>query len=264
MQLYSTERKLSQLIEGHAAAFTQFKLAANLEKSSLLCFASGTGNGGKLTVFELGKPPAGNQPFDKKVVFSLHFFSPQAKYDYPVAMQISDKLDIIYLITKNGYIHLYDIETGTCIYRNRIWNSNMFVTAPYGPTSGIIGVNCLGHVLSVCVDEETIISYMTNSLQKPNLALKIAARINRPGVKEDTHSRRPVTPTAPEYFEEDRDDLRENDVCVICMTERKFYAIIPCGHLLFCESCSKSVMQNVQALCPLCRGKINSTIRIYS
>src|SRR2546421_4504074 len=108
MQLYSIERKLSHPIEGHAAAFTQFKLAANPEKSSLLCFASRTTTGAKLTVVEFGEPPAGNQPFTKKVVDV--FFSPQQQYDFPVAMQISDKFDIIYLITKWGYIYLYDIE----------------------------------------------------------------------------------------------------------------------------------------------------------
>ena len=180
-------------------------------------------------------------------------------------MQISHKFDIIYLITKYGYVHLYDIETGTCIYMNRLCDSAMFVTAPYVSTSGIIGVNRVGQVLSVCVDKETIISYITNTLQKPDLALKITARIDRSRAEENTHSRRPVTPTAPEYFEieEDRDDLPENNTCIICMTKRKFYAIMPCGHLLFCESCSKSVIQNVKALCPLCRGKINTISRIY-
>ena len=261
MQLYSTELKLSQPIEGHTAAFTQFKLTANPEKSSLMCFASRTTTGIKLTVFEFGEPPAGNKPFPEKDMDVI--IPSQAQNDFPVAMQISHKFDIIYLITKYGYIHLYDIETGTCIYMNRIWDSAIFVTAPYSSTSGIIAVNLVGQVFSVCVDEETIIPYITNSLQKPELALKIAARINRPGIEENTHSRKQVTPTAPEYFEENRDDLRENDVCVICMTERKLYAIIPCGHLLFCESCSKFVMQNVKALCPLCRGEINSINRIF-
>lgn len=61
-------------------------------------------------------------------------------------MQISDKYDIIYLITKYGYIHLYDLETGTCIYMNRISGDTIFVTAPYEATSGIIGVNRKGQV----------------------------------------------------------------------------------------------------------------------
>lgn len=76
------------------------------------------------------------------------FFPPEAQNDFPVAMQISTKYDIIYMITKYGYIHLYDLETGTCIYMNRISGDTIFVTAPYEPTSGIIGVNRKGQVSS--------------------------------------------------------------------------------------------------------------------
>ena len=68
---------------------------------------------------------------------------------------------MLYLITKYGYIHLYDMETGACIYMNRISAETIFVTAPHEPTSGIIGVNRKGQVLSVSVDEETIIQYIT-------------------------------------------------------------------------------------------------------
>ena len=92
----------------------------------------------------MGQAPTGNQPYPKKAVDV--FFPPEAQNDFPVAMQISEKYDIIYLITKYGYIHLYDIETGTCIYMNRISADTIFVTAAYEPTSGIIGVNRKGQV----------------------------------------------------------------------------------------------------------------------
>ena len=60
--------------------------------------------------------------------------------------QISVKYDVVYLITKYGYFHLYDIETGTCIYMNRISGDTIFVTAPHESTDGIIGVNRKGQV----------------------------------------------------------------------------------------------------------------------
>ena len=59
---------------------------------------------------------------------------------------MSEKYDVIYLITKFGYIHLYDIETGTCIYMNRISGETIFVTAVHDASSGIIGVNRKGQV----------------------------------------------------------------------------------------------------------------------
>lgn len=48
MQLYSVERKCSQPIEGHAAAFAQFKMEGNHEPSTLFCFAVRTQQGGKV------------------------------------------------------------------------------------------------------------------------------------------------------------------------------------------------------------------------
>ena len=61
MQLYSVDRKVSQPIEGHAAAFTQHKAEGNSNESNLFCFAVRTPAGGKLHVIEVGAPPAGNQ-----------------------------------------------------------------------------------------------------------------------------------------------------------------------------------------------------------
>lgn len=48
MQLYSTERKVSQPIEGHAAAFATLKMESNPEQSTLFCFAARTAQGGKV------------------------------------------------------------------------------------------------------------------------------------------------------------------------------------------------------------------------
>ncbi|XP_037935596.1 clathrin heavy chain isoform X2 [Teleopsis dalmanni] len=182
MQLYSVERKVSQAIEGHAASFAMFKMEGNKELSTLFCFAVRSANGGKLHIIEVGATPAGNQPFPKKSVDV--FFPPEAQSDFPVAMQVSSKYDVIYLITKYGYIHLYDLETATCIYMNRISADTIFVTAPHDVSGGIIGVNRKGQVLSVTVEEEQIIPYINTTLQNPDLALRMAVRNNLSGAEE--------------------------------------------------------------------------------
>lgn len=48
MQLYSVERKVSQPIEGHAAAFVQFKVDGNPQPSTLFTFAVRGAQGGKV------------------------------------------------------------------------------------------------------------------------------------------------------------------------------------------------------------------------
>lgn len=48
MQLYSVDRKVSQPIEGHAAAFGDFKVEGNTKPSTLFCFAVRSQAGGKV------------------------------------------------------------------------------------------------------------------------------------------------------------------------------------------------------------------------
>ncbi|XP_073724195.1 clathrin heavy chain 1 [Misgurnus anguillicaudatus] len=182
MQLFSVDRKVSQPIEGHAAAFGVYKLEGNPNPSTLFCFAVRGQAGGKLHIIEVGQPQAGNQPFTKKAVDV--FFPPEAQTDFPVAMQVGAKHGVIYLITKYGYFHMYDLESGTCIYMNRISAETIFVTAAHSSTSGIIGVNKKGQVLSVCVEEENIVKYVTSVLQNPELALRMAIRSDLSGAEE--------------------------------------------------------------------------------
>ncbi|KAL0626001.1 Clathrin heavy chain 2 [Plecturocebus cupreus] len=85
MQLCSVDQKVSQPIEGHAAAFAEFKIEENAKPSTLFCFAVRNPTGGKLHVIEVGQPAAGNQPFVKKADV---FFPPEAQTDFPVAMQV--------------------------------------------------------------------------------------------------------------------------------------------------------------------------------
>jgi clathrin heavy chain len=120
--------------------------------------------------------------FTKKAVDV--YFPPEATNDFPVAMQVSKKHGIVYLVTKYGFIHLYDLESGACIYMNRISGETIFVTAEYETTHGIIGVNKKGQVLSVNVDESTVIPYILTTLNNTELAFKLASRANLPGADD--------------------------------------------------------------------------------
>lgn len=84
-------------------------------------------------------------------------------------------------MTKQGYVHLYDIESGTRIYSNRISSDTVFVTCEYTTTGGIMGINRKGQVLSVSVDDANLVPYVSNQLQNPDLALKLAVRCDLPG-----------------------------------------------------------------------------------
>jgi hypothetical protein len=81
---------------------------------------------------------------------------------------------IIYLVTKYGFIRLYDLESGVCLYMNCISGETIFVTAELEATSGIIGVKKRGQVLSVSVDEQAMVPYILNVLNNTELTVKLA------------------------------------------------------------------------------------------
>ncbi|TID27777.1 clathrin heavy chain [Venturia nashicola] len=178
MQLYSKARGISQAIEGHAAAFGTIRLEGVASDTKLFTFAVRTATGAKLHVVEVDHVQ-GQPVFAKKNVDV--YFPPEAINDFPVAMQVSHKYKIIYLVTKYGFIHLYDLETGTCMFMNRISSETIFVTAPDAQSQGIVGVNRKGQVLSVSVDENSIIPYLLQNPANGELAYKLASRAGLPG-----------------------------------------------------------------------------------
>ena len=100
MQLYSKEKNVSQPIEGHAAAFADLTVEGGSTPSTLFTFAAKTSAGAKLHVIEVapGTKAEGTPPFGKKNTDI--FFPPEAAQDFPVAMQISQKYSVVYMVTK--------------------------------------------------------------------------------------------------------------------------------------------------------------------
>ncbi len=184
MQLYSIARNVSQPIEAYAAVFAKLPSKPGQAPYSVLSFASRTPTGAKLHVVEVpgSESAEGRLPFTKRAVDIV--YAPDAPGDFPVAMQVSPKYSVIFLVTKHGYIHLYDLETAACISMYRISSDTIFATAPYESTSGIIGVNRKGQVLTVSVDEKNIIPYICNTLQNPALGVSLASRGNLAGADD--------------------------------------------------------------------------------
>ena len=56
-------------------------------------------------------------------------------------MQISDKYGLVYVITKLGLLFVYDLETATAVYRNRISPDPIFLTAPAPGIGGFYAIN---------------------------------------------------------------------------------------------------------------------------
>lgn len=52
--------------------------------------------------------------------------------------------------------------------------------------------------------------------------------------------------------------LKDKMLCSVCMVEDRSIALLPCGHVLVCESCGRLLHE-----CPLCRAFIRGTVRVY-
>ncbi|KAI8847627.1 armadillo-type protein [Chytridium lagenaria] len=87
MQLYSKEKGVSQPLEGHAAAFAEIRLDGATANSKLL-----------LSPSELQLPPR------YFVEERWCFFPPEAVNDFPVAMQISKKHNVIFLVINTIFV----------------------------------------------------------------------------------------------------------------------------------------------------------------
>ena len=56
-------------------------------------------------------------------------------------MQISQKYGLVYVVTKLGLLFVYDLETATAVYRNRISPDPIFLTASSTETGGFYAIN---------------------------------------------------------------------------------------------------------------------------
>ena len=79
-------------------------------------------------------------------------------------MQISQKYSLIYVVTKLGLLFVYDLESATAVYRNRISPDPIFLTVDSPATGGFYAINRRGQVLLATVNEATIIPFVSGQV----------------------------------------------------------------------------------------------------
>lgn len=55
--------------------------------------------------------------------------------------QISEKYGLVYVVSKLGFVFVYDLESATAVYRNRISPDPVFLACPSDATGGIYCIN---------------------------------------------------------------------------------------------------------------------------
>jgi clathrin heavy chain len=69
------------------------------------------------------------------------FFPAEFADDFPVSLQISERFGLVYVVTKLGLLFVYDLETATAVYRNRISPDPIFLATASDSTGGILAIN---------------------------------------------------------------------------------------------------------------------------
>eukprot|EP00607_Mallomonas_marina_P003718 CAMPEP_0182427698 /NCGR_PEP_ID=MMETSP1167-20130531/18991_1 /TAXON_ID=2988 /ORGANISM="Mallomonas Sp, Strain CCMP3275" /LENGTH=1652 /DNA_ID=CAMNT_0024610121 /DNA_START=314 /DNA_END=5272 /DNA_ORIENTATION=+ len=187
MQLYSIEKSVSQMLQGHSGVFSSIKVAGRDPKdlAQVLAFEDKKPDQpAKLFVMEVGR--------DKSAPGGVFRVTPQnipvpadAPNDFPVTMNATKKHDMIYMITKMGYLYLFDMHSGKAIYRARISTDTVFATTEHTSSGGVLGITARkGQVLLVSLNEANLVPYIISQLRDTDLALQLATRLNLSGADD--------------------------------------------------------------------------------
>ena len=83
----------------------------------------------------------------------------------------------------------------------------------------------------------------------------------------DEHEQLGHVPEDDRYLDlkEQLERERDQNLCVVCQTERKNIVLIPCRHMCMCKNCCVQLLERYERKsCPLCCQIITSTMEIYA
>lgn len=188
MQLYNIERRQQQLLEGYSGAFMDLPLtdAVPSFKNSLFAFCEKKANESvhRLHIMEIGAP-APNQP--KFKINTEIAMAADAIGDFPVLMQAAPKYGLLFIITKLGYLFMYETSRAALVYRQRITDQLIFVAVRNTQTDGMICVNKVGQVFTINVEEQNLVKFVMGAQHIPDnraLAIKMAQRYGLAGADD--------------------------------------------------------------------------------
>jgi len=115
MQLFSREKKMHQMIQGRAGSFVTLKLFGRDYPAQLLCFHgkkadSPPGEHPKLFVIEVGSDLS-SEGARFRLVTRIPVPPGADDDDVPVSLVIDQKDELAFLITKMGFLSLFDTHT---------------------------------------------------------------------------------------------------------------------------------------------------------
>ncbi|KZW01280.1 clathrin heavy-chain terminal domain-containing protein [Exidia glandulosa HHB12029] len=160
VQLYSRQHATSKIIEGHAFDLVEADLTGYPRGMVLALSAKRTLMTSELRLMEI-IPDTGPSGFGTRT-YPLNF--PHDAYnDYPISIHVSSPLGIIFLTTRLGFLHLYDMETGEQLISQRITRHKVLCTAQCDDGAGIMLVDENYNATGVTINDDNIIPYLLST-----------------------------------------------------------------------------------------------------
>ncbi|EPY41715.1 hypothetical protein AGDE_02209 [Angomonas deanei] len=178
--LYSVENSSARVLDGHACTFISTATPTDSRKSNIMCMAwNSPQQGGQVMIMEL---PTGGKT-DITVPRRLYPVQMQ-QGDFPVAMAVSERHKLLTVVTSRGKAFLMDVFTGTLMFEQQLSQAVIFSGSYDKKTGGVMFCNNQGSVSRVGPNDSTIINFIKNRLQNPQLALRVAGSANLGGVDD--------------------------------------------------------------------------------
>lgn len=175
LQVYSVDMKASQpTMDSHGACFASVKIDGRDAPSTLFCFTKDTPEGPRLNMIEVGVPKA--NAFTQSAVLK---FQPN---DFPIGVVADNKVGFLFVVTKAGFVLMYDIQSGQPIFVKQVSNATVFAqVSNENNEGGVIIVDNAGVVTQLSIDTQNVVGYVCNTLNQYDLGVKLATRNNWPG-----------------------------------------------------------------------------------
>ena len=179
MQLYSVEKKVSQVLQGHAGAFTTIKIAGREDAQLLVFHDRKHGQAeNKIFIMEVGR----KEGAPMRLPPAAMPVPPEAANDFPVSLTHDPQSDVAFLLSKMGFLYMIDVHTGKFLYRARIGSETVFTTCASGGTVYGITVRT-GKVFRFQLNSQAVVPFIVNTLRDNQFAISIAGRLNLPGAE---------------------------------------------------------------------------------
>lgn len=105
--------------------------------------------------------------------------------DFPVIQHVSHTHGLLYIVTKFGYLYVYEIPGGNQIQKSKISQSNIFIGSVNRKTDGVYVINKVGHVIDISCDQNTLVPFIMSSCgyiaDNDKLAFNLAKLNKLPG-----------------------------------------------------------------------------------